>query len=390
MHKVGQQEEVALVEVEDSAQESKSLDTKPVASRWHGKAVVVVALAACAALAVGLFSAPYGGISLGYGERHNVVQLSAQKPLKVAVLGAGGDVGRTIALRLKSSLRAGSILALYDINPSNLGVATDLNFIPTQVEVKGYAGHDPSPALEGADVVLIVDGLARKPGMDKADVFNVKAGICKSLAGHIAVVKPLPLIAVLTAPVNTLVPVVAEVLKGAGVYDKRKLFGISVAPMLAAALVADLKHMDPVKISVPVIGGTAGTTIVPVFSQSEVSQARVHLSEKESLALQARVRHADNEVLHDSKGQFGLALSKAEAASRFVLSLVDAFLGKKVIEQAYTARDGHVKFFFGSVHLWKNGVEMVSTPVSLNEYEKTQLHEMLPTLEADIRRGIEF
>ncbi|GAL26314.1 malate dehydrogenase [Vibrio variabilis] len=42
------------------------------------------------------------------------------------------------------------------------GVAADLSHIPTPVSIKGYAGEDPTPALEGADVVLISAGVARK------------------------------------------------------------------------------------------------------------------------------------------------------------------------------------------------------------------------------------
>ena len=64
---------------------------------------------------------------------------------------------------------AGSDLALYDIAPVTPGVAADLSHIPTPVSIKGYAGEDPTPALEGADVVLISAGVARKPGMDRAD-----------------------------------------------------------------------------------------------------------------------------------------------------------------------------------------------------------------------------
>ncbi|WP_425532620.1 lactate/malate family dehydrogenase, partial [Stenotrophomonas maltophilia] len=70
---------------------------------------------------------------------------------------------------------------LYDIAPVTPGVAADLSHIPTQVRVKGFAGEDPSPALKDADVVLISAGVARKPGMDRSDLFNVNAGIVRNL-----------------------------------------------------------------------------------------------------------------------------------------------------------------------------------------------------------------
>jgi len=74
--------------------------------------------------------------------------------MKVAVLGAAGGIGQALALLLKLQLPAGSDLALYDIAPVTPGVAVDVSHIPTAVSVKGFSGEDPTPALEGADVVM--------------------------------------------------------------------------------------------------------------------------------------------------------------------------------------------------------------------------------------------
>ena len=166
--------------------------------------------------------------------------------MKVAVIGAAGGIGQALALLLKNRLPAGSDLALYDIAPVTPGVAADLSHIPTPVSIKGYAGEDPTPALEGADVVLISAGVARKPGMDRADLFNVNAGIVKSLAEKIAHVCPKAMIGIITNPVNTTVPIAAEVLKKAGVYDKRRLFGVTTLDVIRSeTFVADLKDKDP-------------------------------------------------------------------------------------------------------------------------------------------------
>ena len=79
--------------------------------------------------------------------------------MKVAVLGAAGGIGQALALLLKLQLPAESELALYDIAPVTPGVAKDVSHIPTAVKVEGFAGEDPTPALKGADVVLISAGL---------------------------------------------------------------------------------------------------------------------------------------------------------------------------------------------------------------------------------------
>lgn len=106
--------------------------------------------------------------------------------MKVAVLGAAGGIGQALALLLKLQLPAESELALYDIAPVTPGVAKDVSHIPTAVKVEGFAGEDPTPALKGADVVLISAGVARKPGMDRSDLFNINAGIVRNLIEHVA------------------------------------------------------------------------------------------------------------------------------------------------------------------------------------------------------------
>ncbi len=128
--------------------------------------------------------------------------------MKVAVIGAAGGIGQALALLLKNRLPAGTDLALYDIAPVTPGVAVDLSHIPTPVSIKGYCGEDPTPALENADVVLISAGVARKPGMDRSDLFNVNAGIVRSLTEKIADVTPKALIGVITKPVNTTIAIV--------------------------------------------------------------------------------------------------------------------------------------------------------------------------------------
>ena len=118
--------------------------------------------------------------------------------MKVAVLGAAGGIGQALALLLKNRLPAGSELSLYDIAPVTPGVAADLSHIPTDVKVTGFCGEDPSPALVGADVVLISAGVARKPGMDRSDLFNINAGIVKNLVEKCAVSCPKALIGIIT------------------------------------------------------------------------------------------------------------------------------------------------------------------------------------------------
>ena len=298
--------------------------------------------------------------------------------MKVAVLGAAGGIGQALALLLKTQLPSGSELSLYDIAPVTPGVAVDLSHIPTAVKIKGFSGEDATPALEGADVVLISAGVARKPGMDRSDLFNVNAGIVKNLVQQVAKTCPKACIGIITNPVNTTVAIAAEVLKKAGVYDKNKLFGVTTLDIIRSnTFVAELKGKQPGEVEVPVIGGHSGVTILPLLSQVP----GVSFTEQEVADLTKRIQNAGTEVVE-----------AGQAAARFGLSLVRALQGEQgVVECAYVEGDGqYARFFSQPLLLGKNGVEERKSIGTLSAFEQNALEGMLDTLKKDIALGEEF
>ncbi|WP_437890493.1 malate dehydrogenase [Phytobacter sp. V91] len=309
--------------------------------------------------------------------------------MKVAVLGAAGGIGQALALLLKTQLPSGSELTLYDIAPVTPGVAVDLSHIPTAVKIKGFAGEDATPALHGADVVLISAGVARKPGMDRSDLFNVNAGIVKNLVAQIATTCPKACIGIITNPVNTTVAIAAEVLKKAGVYDKNKLFGVTTLDIIRSnTFVAELKGKQPSDIEVPVVGGHSGVTILPLLSQI----AGVSFSEQEIADLTKRIQNAGTEVVEAKAGGGSATLSMGQAAARFGLSLVRALQGEKgVVECAYVEGDGqYARFFSQPLLLGKNGIEERQAIGKLSAFEQQALDDMLDTLSKEIQLGEEF
>ncbi|TKU00997.1 malate dehydrogenase [Citrobacter sp. wls831] len=309
--------------------------------------------------------------------------------MKVAVLGAAGGIGQALALLLKTQLPSGSELSLYDIAPVTPGVAVDLSHIPTAVKIKGFCGEDATPALEGADVVLISAGVARKPGMDRSDLFNVNAGIVKNLVQQVAKTCPKACIGIITNPVNTTVAIAAEVLKKAGVYDKNKLFGVTTLDIIRSnTFVAELKGKQPGDVEVPVIGGHSGVTILPLLSQIP----GVSFTEQEAADLTKRIQNAGTEVVEAKAGGGSATLSMGQAAARFGLSLVRALSGEKgVVECAYVEGDGqYARFFSQPLLLGKNGVEERQSIGKLSAFEQSSLEGMLDTLKKDITLGEEF
>jgi len=308
--------------------------------------------------------------------------------MKVAVLGAAGGIGQALSLLLKLNLPAGTDLALYDLAPVTPGVAVDLSHIPTAVTVKGYGKDDLAQALVGADVVMIPAGMPRKPGMDRSDLFNINAGVVKTLAEAIVANCPKALVGVITNPVNTTVAIAAEVFKKAGTYDAKRLFGVTTLDVIRAeTFVAELKGKNPAELVVPVIGGHSGTTILPLLSQV----ADVTFTDEEVAALTYRIQNAGTEVVEAKAGGGSATLSMGQAAARFCVSLIKGLQGETVTEYAYVEGQGeHARFFAQPIVLGKNGVEALLPIGALSAYEQKAMNDMLGTLKADIELGVEF
>ena len=308
--------------------------------------------------------------------------------MKVAVLGAAGGIGQALSLLLKTQLPAGSELSLYDVAPVVPGVAVDLSHIPTDVKVTGHGKDDLAAALTGCDIVLIPAGVPRKPGMDRSDLFNINAGIVKSLVEGIADTCPNACIGIITNPVNTTVAIAAETLKAKGVYNKNKLFGVTTLDVIRAeTFVAELKELDVAKIHVPVIGGHSGTTILPLLSQVE----GVTFSDEEIASLTTRIQNAGTEVVEAKAGGGSATLSMGQAAARFCLSLVKALQGEDVVEYTYVeVNSDDAVFFSHPVRLGKDGVVEILPYGELSAFEQSAKENMLGGLRGDIILGVDF
>lgn len=107
--------------------------------------------------------------------------------------------------------------------------------------------------------------------MTRDDLFKINAGIVQGLIKGIADYCPDAYVLVISNPVNSTVPIAAEVLKAAGKFNAKKLFGVTTLDVVRAeTFVQDFSGAkDPSKTVIPVIGGHSGETIVPLFSQAQ-------------------------------------------------------------------------------------------------------------------------
>ncbi|KFH43157.1 Malate dehydrogenase-like protein [Hapsidospora chrysogenum ATCC 11550] len=315
---------------------------------------------------------------------------SARNLSKVAVLGASGGIGQPLSLLMKLNPRV-TELAVYDIR-GGPGVAADLSHINTKSSVKGY---DPTPAglaaaIKGSEVVLIPAGVPRKPGMDRDDLFNTNASIVRDLAKAVAESAPEAKLLIISNPVNSTVPICAEVFKARGVYNPKTLFGVTTLDVVRASrFVSEIKGTDPKDENITVIGGHSGATIVPLFSQSN------HPDLSSNAELVHRVQFGGDEVVKAKDGAGSATLSMAMAGARMAESVLRASQGEKgVIEPAFVDsplfKDQGIDFFSSRVELGPNGIEKIHPVGNIDAVEQKLLEACLGDLKKNIEKGVAF
>merc|ERR1712029_1050410 len=302
---------------------------------------------------VTMFAARQATNSVFRGVQRRAFSQTAANASKVAVLGSAGGIGQPLSLLLKLNPRV-SELALYDIK-GGPGVAADIGHINTKSNVKGY---EATP--EGVKECV-------KAAAESCPDANML---------------------IISNPVNSTVPITAEVFKSRGVYNPKKLFGVTTLDVVRASrFISQLKNTDPANENIPVVGGHSGATIVPLLSQSGYE-----LQGAERDEYIKRVQFGGDEVVQAKGGAGSATLSMAMAGARFAESLLKAAQGQKnVVEPTFVDsplyKDQGVPYFASQVTLGANGVEEIHPVGKVTEFEQGLLEVCLKDLKANIEKG---
>jgi malate dehydrogenase len=188
---------------------------------------------------------------------------------KIAIVGAGGNVGAAVAQW--AALKELGDLVLIDLKADVArGRALDL----TQCgSYEGFnntsfqAGESPE-LLKDADVVVMTAGVPRKPGQSREELVNINTGIVKEICGNVKRYAPNSILIVVSNPLDAMVYVAAKVtgfprervIGSAGVLDSAR-FRASVA-LTAGVSVEDVQAI--------VLGAHTDKDMVPVVSTATV------------------------------------------------------------------------------------------------------------------------
>merc|ERR1711988_503997 len=169
-----------------------------------------------------------------------------------------------------------------------------------------------------------------------------------------------------------------------------KIAGITILDVVRAnKFVHEMTGAPAESIEVPVIGGHAGETILPLFSQDKVASS---IAADKIADLDKRVQDAGTEVVQAKNGKGSATLSMAYAGSRLGRSILAGLSGRRRVECAYveSSVEEGFPYFTSKVVFGQKGVEKVLPVGTLNDYEKGRMEECKTALEAEIETGVKY
>jgi malate dehydrogenase len=322
--------------------------------------------------------------------------MAAEGAFKVCVVGGAGGIGQPMSL-LMATCPMVKELAIIDLNVAMVpaeGVQADLSHIEGPCKVtstvltlnEDKAIDKAGDALSGCHLVLVPAGVPRKPGQDRKDLLNINCNIAKGTVEACAKYCPDAVIGLIVNPVNSVVPAMCELWKKAGLNPK-KIVGISTLDVVRANKFVQEITGKPAQI--PVIGGHAGKTILPLFSQDPAGK---EIPADKIPDLDVRVQDAGTEVVKAKNGKGSATLSMAYSGARLGRAVLSGLAGVPATECAYVESSlvPGLPYFASKVTFGKDGVETVHPIGDLSEHETKRLEELTPILKGEIDDGLEY
>lgn len=149
-------------------------------------------------------------------------------------------------------------------------------------------------------------------------------------------------------------PIVASVLEKAGVFDPRRVFGVTTLDVVRSAkFVSEVTGASPAETPITVVGGHSGVTIVPLLSQSNYGKA---LKDETYEKIVHRIQYGGDEVVKAKDGAGSATLSMAYAGAKFANALLRGLNGEKgVVTPTFVKSDlfasQGIDFFSSKVEL---------------------------------------
>merc|ERR1712048_1299366 len=164
--------------------------------------------------------------------------------------------------------------------------------------------------------------------------------------------------------------------------------GTTLDCVRANKFVGEITGKNPNFIRVPVVGGHAGITILPLLSQDKTAKT---IDAEKIPDLDKRVQDAGTEVVNAKAGKGSATLSMAYAGAKLGSAVLAGLQGRRRVECAYVKSDiSDLPYFTSKVVFGESGVSKVMPIGELNEYETKRLEEAKAQLKTEIETGMKY
>merc|ERR1712019_273102 len=217
---------------------------------------------------------------------------------------------------------------------------------------------------------------------------KTNADIAKNIVEACAKHCPNAILALIVNPVNSIVPAMAELYKKKGL-DPMKIVGVTTLDCVRAnKFVGEITGKNPNFIRIPVVGGHAGVTILPLFSQDKTAKT---IDAEKIPDLDKRVQDAGTEVVNAKAGKGSATLSMAYAGAKLGAAILAGLQGRRRIECAYVKSDvSDLPYFTSKVIFGASGVSKILPVGEMNEYETKRMEEVKTQLKSEIETGMKY
>ena len=310
--------------------------------------------------------------------------------MKITVVGAGGNVGATVALTIAQRDFAKEVVAV-DLEIKK----DDKSFFPSKgrgldqwqtspilnfdTRVKGTVDYEDTA---NSDICVITAGLPRRPGMSRDDLLSANMGIVKDVTEKLVKHSPDTIIVVVSNPLDLMTYVswkasglpASKVVGMAGILDTARY----------RAFLAEELNLSPKDIQALILGGH-GDSMVPLPRYTTVSGIPVtQFIGKEKLdAIIERTKAGGGELvaLMGTSAWYAPGAAAAQMVEAIALDQNRIFPCAAYLDGEFGLKDLYVGV---PVRLGKDGVQEI-IEIDLDEQEKAMLHES-----ADhVRKGLE-
>lgn len=294
-----------------------------------------------------------------------------QRP-KIALIG-GGNIGGTLThIAAKEAL---GDITLFDLTAGKaqgkaLDIAQTVTLEHADITIKGTDAYQD---IEGADVIVVTAGVARKPGMSRDDLIATNAQVMKIVGQGIKTYAPDAFVIVITNPLDAMVYALQQasglppqkIVGMAGILDSARFnhflakeFNVSVENVVSFVLGGHGDTMVPL-IRYSTIAG------IPVLDLVKMGQSSLEKIE----AIIERTRNGGGEIvslLKTGSAFYAPATAAIEMAKAYLYDK------RKILPCAayLNGEYGEKNIYVGvPVIIGKNGVEKI-IEIELNEQEK--------------------